>query len=166
MKTPATSIVLQLAGKMRTTRFPTESAGKRKICSLYSPLTISALFLVLIAAAFFTTSSASSLNHLLADTLLPSETTAKQDDRIGSSNTGATRMKFLNSTRLVPMLMPQAAPPDEPRKYHRCPRQRVDQIGLTTCATPLAVRAFRVLNESKPAPGHGVTDLSSPKGLD
>lgn len=109
MKTPNTSTFLHLVGKMKRPPVSDSRAAKRKIRSLTSFVSFGALFLVLIAAAFYTASSASSDSRLSN-----SPARQQQSSKEGSDRTAAQEkiVKLFSARELFTPLMPQA-PPEE-----------------------------------------------------
>ncbi len=126
MKTPSTSKILQLAGKMKRPTVPIPRAAKRKIRSLTSFTGFGVLFLILVATAFYTASSASSVSRLFASGALPSEAAAKLNNKQSSSSSVLVHGRFLPSG-MFSALLPQG------------PGDEMVETFAADCTTPQAI---------------------------
>jgi uncharacterized repeat protein (TIGR01451 family) len=117
MRTPSTSTILHLAGKMKRPPFSITHRAKRRVRTLTSLVCFSALFFVLVATAFYSASSAATRAKVSRSARQQSSVSSKATGRAlaGRGNKSVfasadTDLKQFNSKTFFGMLLPQAGP--------------------------------------------------------
>jgi uncharacterized repeat protein (TIGR01451 family) len=118
MKTPGTSTILHLAGKMKRPKISITHRSKRRVRPVTSLICFSVLFTLLIATAFYSASSASTRNKVKRDDRQSSA--ASGSSEAGKASPGrknrtvlwnaVTDLKRFDSNAFFGMLLPQASP--------------------------------------------------------
>jgi hypothetical protein len=172
MKPESTSTILHLAGKMKRPTIPTGSRAQRRMRSLKRPVLFGAIFVLIVTAAFYTATSASSSRNFSRGSLpsSASKTQRSNKTRAGSDNkTGLLSKRLINSRELFALLAPQASPFETIDTFAaNCTTpQDVFNLGDTVCAkvtnAPLRAAApLRRINWSDPNGNVGQTlDVTS-----
>src|SRR5256885_1988308 len=121
METEGTSTILHLAGKMKRPTNSITRRAKRRIRRVTSLISFGVLFSILMVAAFYSASSASTRNKVSRNARQqPSVSSSKATDKALISRENKTVLssaemvlKPFGSKTFFGMLMPQAAPPPE-----------------------------------------------------
>jgi hypothetical protein len=111
MKTLSTSTIPHLAGKMKKSTILSTSGQRRRGRSLLSYIGTGAIFVMIIAAAFYTSSSASSLRKV-SRTSLPKAAAASGKKLLNVGQTTSTRLP--GSGEFLSAFMPAPQPPQGP----------------------------------------------------
>jgi hypothetical protein len=161
MKPESTSTILHLAGKMKRPMTPVMSRAQRRTRSLKPSILFGSIFVLIVAAVFYTASSASSA-HSFSRGSLPSSASKPQmpgKTRAGRDNkTGLLSKRLVNPRELFSLLMPQAGSVETIDTFAAdCTTPKaVFNLGDTVCAkvtgAPLRPSApLRHINWSGPA---------------